>query len=488
MGRKKIKIEPIEGDRNRSATYLKRKYGLFKKAYELSVLTDSDIAVIVFGRNGKLAEFCSGDMNDFLVRYTEYSGAVERRRPEHFACDASQGAGDVQDEPHLPPSTGTAHEHTHSHVHAELRARIERRRRSSDTPTDNENAPPYTLASHAARAAQASEAYAQAPLGKRKEMGVDLSPSVPSSFVGAKDVAMRMANSWDGARARGANVAGTEAPLHPDANNARRWSSGRDDFTTAPYAQQQQPNARRLSGTPMTAPEVAVHDAPGRLLQPPALPQHAPGPQAPNARHGAAQSVHGMDASQPTNFSTLAMPPNPSFALPMNVNFLDPAPSPTRPDTPNTNATTPKPSNLLVLPSTVSSPHEHIDAGGVLASPLTPVHPSFPTSIAQPIDAPYQPPPRPMKVSPVMGSQAAHGLSSPLPPEMKRYMPGPGADMYFAPYEKAPAPAAPRAMHEQGMQASAGSNPGFALPPEAPLSPTDGSNARAAPSLFVSPS
>ena len=227
---------------------------------------------------------------------------------------------------------------------------------------------------------------------------------------------------------------------------------------------------------------------PGRLLQPPALPQHAPGPQAPNARHGAAQSVHGMDASQPTNFSTLAMPPNPSFALPMNVNFLDPAPSPTRPDTPNTNATTPKPSNLLVLPSTVSSPHEHIDAGGVLASPLTPVHPSFPTSIAQPIDAPYQPPPRPMKVSPVMGSQAAHGLSSPLPPEMKRYMPGPGADMYFAPYEKAPAPAAPRAMHEQGMQASAGSNPGFALPPEAPLSPTDGSNARAAPSLFVSPS
>lgn len=85
MGRRKISIEPIAGDRNRSATYLKRKTGLFKKAYELAVLTDSDVAVLVFGRNGKLAEFCSGDIDQFLVRYTEYSGAVEKRGPEHFA-------------------------------------------------------------------------------------------------------------------------------------------------------------------------------------------------------------------------------------------------------------------------------------------------------------------------------------------------------------------------------------------------------------------
>ncbi|PWN96668.1 SRF-like protein, partial [Tilletiopsis washingtonensis] len=56
MGRKKIKIQRIAEDRNRSVTYLKRKAGLMKKAHELAVLTDSDVAVIVFAKNGKLAE------------------------------------------------------------------------------------------------------------------------------------------------------------------------------------------------------------------------------------------------------------------------------------------------------------------------------------------------------------------------------------------------------------------------------------------------
>lgn len=73
MGRKKIKIQRIQEDRNRSVTYLKRKAGLFKKAHELAVLTDSDVAVIVFGHNGRLAEFCSGDIDRLLLRYTEVS-------------------------------------------------------------------------------------------------------------------------------------------------------------------------------------------------------------------------------------------------------------------------------------------------------------------------------------------------------------------------------------------------------------------------------
>ncbi|CDS01087.1 hypothetical protein [Sporisorium scitamineum] len=71
MGRKKIKIQPIKEDRNRSVTYLKRKAGLFKKAHELAVLTDSQVAVIVFGHNGKLAEFCSTDIDLLLLRYTD---------------------------------------------------------------------------------------------------------------------------------------------------------------------------------------------------------------------------------------------------------------------------------------------------------------------------------------------------------------------------------------------------------------------------------
>ncbi|KAF9511927.1 hypothetical protein BS47DRAFT_1120279 [Hydnum rufescens UP504] len=59
MGRRKIEIQPILHDRNRSVTFLKRKNGLFKKAYELGVLCSVDVVVIVFGHNQKLYEYSS---------------------------------------------------------------------------------------------------------------------------------------------------------------------------------------------------------------------------------------------------------------------------------------------------------------------------------------------------------------------------------------------------------------------------------------------
>lgn len=64
-------------------TFLKRKGGLFKKAYELSVLCSVDVAVIIFGHNKKLYEFSSGDINETLRRY-QY---VSRTRFQ----DAAQG-------------------------------------------------------------------------------------------------------------------------------------------------------------------------------------------------------------------------------------------------------------------------------------------------------------------------------------------------------------------------------------------------------------
>ncbi|KAJ1756161.1 Myocyte-specific enhancer factor 2D, partial [Coemansia sp. RSA 1591] len=54
MGRKKIKIQTIKDERNRQVTFLKRKAGLLKKAYELSVLCDSEIAVVIFSSQNKL--------------------------------------------------------------------------------------------------------------------------------------------------------------------------------------------------------------------------------------------------------------------------------------------------------------------------------------------------------------------------------------------------------------------------------------------------
>ena len=57
MGRRKISIAPIADDRNRSVTFLKRKNGLFKKAYELGILCSAEVAVVVFSSAGKLFEW-----------------------------------------------------------------------------------------------------------------------------------------------------------------------------------------------------------------------------------------------------------------------------------------------------------------------------------------------------------------------------------------------------------------------------------------------
>ncbi|QHS71743.1 Smp1p [Saccharomyces paradoxus] len=67
MGRRKIEIEPIKDDRNRTVTFIKRKAGLFKKAHELSVLCQVDIAVIILGSNNTFYEYSSVDMSNLLT-------------------------------------------------------------------------------------------------------------------------------------------------------------------------------------------------------------------------------------------------------------------------------------------------------------------------------------------------------------------------------------------------------------------------------------
>ncbi|KAK1306323.1 Developmental protein SEPALLATA 1 [Acorus calamus] len=49
----------IENKINRQVTFAKRRNGLLKKAYELSVLCDAEVALIIFSNRGRLFEFCS---------------------------------------------------------------------------------------------------------------------------------------------------------------------------------------------------------------------------------------------------------------------------------------------------------------------------------------------------------------------------------------------------------------------------------------------
>ncbi|KAM4050643.1 myocyte-specific enhancer factor 2C isoform 5-T6 [Anomaloglossus baeobatrachus] len=98
MGRKKIQITRIMDERNRQVTFTKRKFGLMKKAYELSVLCDCEIALIIFNSTNKLFQYASTDMDKVLLKYTEYNEPHESRtnsdivealnKKEHRGCDS----------------------------------------------------------------------------------------------------------------------------------------------------------------------------------------------------------------------------------------------------------------------------------------------------------------------------------------------------------------------------------------------------------------
>ncbi|XP_072986077.1 MADS-box transcription factor 6-like isoform X1 [Typha latifolia] len=69
MGRGRVEVKRIENKINRQVTFSKRRNGLLKKAYELSILCDAEIALIVFSSRGKLYEFGSVGTRKTLERY-----------------------------------------------------------------------------------------------------------------------------------------------------------------------------------------------------------------------------------------------------------------------------------------------------------------------------------------------------------------------------------------------------------------------------------
>ncbi|PIN20339.1 MADS box transcription factor [Handroanthus impetiginosus] len=88
MGRGKVELKRIENKINRQVTFAKRRNGLLKKAYELSILCDADVALIIFSNKGKLYEFCSSSsMAETLERY---------HRCSYGQLEANQSPSDEQ--------------------------------------------------------------------------------------------------------------------------------------------------------------------------------------------------------------------------------------------------------------------------------------------------------------------------------------------------------------------------------------------------------
>lgn len=69
-----MQLKRIENKINRQVTFSKRRSGLLKKAHEISVLCDAEVALIVFSTKGKLFEYSSDPcMERILERYERYS-------------------------------------------------------------------------------------------------------------------------------------------------------------------------------------------------------------------------------------------------------------------------------------------------------------------------------------------------------------------------------------------------------------------------------
>ncbi|GLU18550.1 hypothetical protein SLE2022_348440 [Rubroshorea leprosula] len=83
MGRGKVELKRIENPTNRQVTFSKRRNGLLKKAFELSILCDAEVALLIFSPSAKIYQFASHDMDRTISRYRMEVGLPNSIDP-HF--------------------------------------------------------------------------------------------------------------------------------------------------------------------------------------------------------------------------------------------------------------------------------------------------------------------------------------------------------------------------------------------------------------------
>ncbi|WFD30492.1 hypothetical protein MSPP1_001513 [Malassezia sp. CBS 17886] len=515
MGRKKIKIQPITGDRNRSATYLKRKTGLFKKAYELAVLTDSDIAVIVFGRNGKLAEFCSGDMDEFLMRYTEYNGTVEKRGPEHFAEDGDPDAGGGRS----APPTWVKRKRSNSAASLATRARLDSRRHSSDTQASaaSDGSP------HGAHVAPGGvSGMPELPPGypaasKRRAVSHSLPTVHPEthpleglSAAQGNDMYMRVpaSDAWGGMMSMGGHSARPmqsglqrsapdflSEPSAAGSDIGRRWSSGLEMDMGMHSIMQGGADQRRFGSLSAFAPNMdqrSTSSLAPRGTPPTALaPQEHATPKSANSMEHAAQDANTHSLALPLGAATSFVPMAPA----MNAQLLAPSPV--------AEGTSPNMMRLSVPPTTPTTQMHTSPMDAALASPLSPMTlPGPQVENVQPVRAaPDAFPTYSMKLDPpvlahggrahVAGDASGRMMATPDPQllmsgaQHAASLPRPEPHMIFDVHAKSPE--VPRLAREgkldpplptHGMLPGHGAPVGIVInPADAPISPTSGPRA-----------
>uniref|UniRef100_A0A2P2M550 Truncated transcription factor CAULIFLOWER A-like n=2 Tax=Rhizophora mucronata TaxID=61149 RepID=A0A2P2M550_RHIMU len=90
MGRGRVQLKRIENKISRQVTFSKRRTGLLKKAREISVLCDAEVALIVFSSKGKLFEYSTNSrMENTIERYESYAQAERQLIPSDSGHQAS---------------------------------------------------------------------------------------------------------------------------------------------------------------------------------------------------------------------------------------------------------------------------------------------------------------------------------------------------------------------------------------------------------------
>ncbi|XP_015690798.2 MADS-box transcription factor 51 [Oryza brachyantha] len=87
--RGRVQLRRIEDKASRQVRFSKRRAGLFKKAFELALLCDAEVALLVFSPAGKLYEYSSSSIEGTYDRYQQFAGS---RR------DLNEGASTNNDE------------------------------------------------------------------------------------------------------------------------------------------------------------------------------------------------------------------------------------------------------------------------------------------------------------------------------------------------------------------------------------------------------
>nr|BAK18553.1 MADS-box transcription factor [Cyclamen persicum] len=95
LGRGKIEIKRIENTTNRQVTFCKRRNGLLKKAYELSVLCDAEVALVVFSNRGRLYEYSNSSVKATIQRYKKATsdtsaGSVSELNAQYYQQEAAK--------------------------------------------------------------------------------------------------------------------------------------------------------------------------------------------------------------------------------------------------------------------------------------------------------------------------------------------------------------------------------------------------------------